>query len=40
MDIHNSVMDMLALWRTAPGHAVLDRSIEIFCGQISEGPVT
>ena len=30
----------LALWRTASGHAVLDSSIEILCGEISEGPVT
>ena len=30
----------VALWRAASGHAVLDRSIKILCGQIFEGPVT
>ena len=28
----------LALWRTAPGDAVLERSIEILTRQIFEGP--
>ena len=30
----------LALWRTAPGDTVLERSVEILCIQISEGPAT
>ena len=32
--------EKVALWRTVSGDAVLDRSIEILCGKISEGPAT
>ena len=32
--------EKVALWRTVSGDAVLDHSIEILCGKISEGPAT